>query len=138
MFSAVSCSWAPDPSGSAAEIATVPTKILRFDADADVRDFEKGRFEVLQIGNTTLGRASYEPGWKWSIHVGSRTGSALCDVEHLGMVVSGCVAVSFPNGERYELRAGDVFHIPPGHDSWVIGDKPYVSLHFLGAERYAK
>ena len=122
----------------ATEILAMRTKILRFDANAEVREFEKGRFEVLQIGGTTLGRASYAPGWKWSTHVGAASGSALCDVEHVGMVVSGCAAVSFPNGEHYELCPGDVFYIPPGHDSWVVGDEPYVSLHFLGAEHYAR
>ena len=122
----------------ATEIVAMPTKILRFEANAEVREFEKGRFEVLKIGGTTLGRASYAPGWKWSTHVGAATGSALCDIEHVGMVVSGCAAVSFPNGEHYELRPGDVFYIPPGHDSWVVGDEPYVSLHFLGAEHYAR
>ena len=116
----------------------MPTTILRFDGDAEVREFEKGRFEVLEIGGLTLGRASYEPGWRWSTHVGAAAGSKLCDVEHVGMVVSGRAAVSFPHGEHYELRPGDVFHIPPGHDSWVVGDKPYVSLHFLGAGHYAK
>ena len=116
----------------------MPTTILRFDANAEVREFEKGRFEVLQIGGMTLGRASYAPGWKWSTHVGAAAGSALCDVEHVGMVVSGWAAVSIPNGEHYELCPGDVFYIPPGHDSWVVGEEPYVSLHFLGAEHYAK
>lgn len=114
----------------------MPTQILRFDADADTREFSRGRFDVLHVGGLTLGRASYEPGWKWSTHVGA--GAALCDVEHVGMVLSGRAAVSFPDGEYHELRAGDVFHIPPGHDSWVVGDEPYVSLHLLGAEDYAK
>ena len=112
-------------------------EILRFDSDSKVREFEKGRFEVLELGGRTLGRASYEPGWRWSTHVGSQTGAALCQVEHLGLVVSGSAAVSFPDGDYYELRAGDVFYVPPGHDSWVLGEEPYVSLHFLGAERYA-
>ena len=116
----------------------MPTAVLRFDTDAEVREFEMGRFEVLQIGQMTLGRASYEPGWKWSTHVGAATGSALCEVEHVGIVVSGRVAVSFPGSEHYELGPGDVFCVPPGHDSWVVGDEPYVSLHFLGAEQYAR
>lgn len=115
----------------------MPTEIRRFDSDADVRDFEKGRFEILRIGDRTLGRASYEPGWRWSTHVGASSGADFCDVEHVGLVLSGCAAVSFPTGERYELRSGDVFYVPPGHDSWVVGDEPYVSLHLLGAERYA-
>lgn len=115
-----------------------PVTLLRFGADAEVREFEKGRFEVLRIGDTTIGRASYEPGWKWSTHVGAASGATLCEVEHVGLVVSGRAAVWFPGGERYELGPGDAFHIPPGHDSWVIGDEPYVSLHLLGAERYAR
>jgi quercetin dioxygenase-like cupin family protein len=42
------------------------------------------------------------------------------------------------DGRDYEMRAGDLFYIGPGHDSWVVGNKPYVSLHFLGAERYGQ
>ena len=40
-------------------------------------------------------------------------------------------------GRYNEMKAGDLFYIGPGHDSWVVGDEPYVSLHFLGAEHYA-
>lgn len=122
----------------AAEVPAMSAKIVRFDSDAEVREFEKGRFELLRIGGATLGRASYEPGWRWSTHVGSATGASLCEVEHVGMVISGRAAVYFPSGEHYELRPGDVFHVPPGHDSWVVGDEPYVSLHFLGAEQYVR
>ena len=114
------------------------TEIRRFDGNAEVREFEKGRFELVEIGGLTLGRASYEPGWKWSTHVGAASGASCCDVEHVGMVVSGRAAVSFPDGGYSELTPGDLFYVPPGHDSWVIGDEPYVSLHFLGAETYAK
>ena len=82
--------------------------------------------------------ATYEPGWKWSVEIGVGTGHSVCPVEHVGVDVSGRAAVSFPDGRQYELRPGDIFHILPGHDSWVLGDEPYVSLHLLGAERYAK
>ena len=115
----------------------MPTSILRFDSASEVREFENGRFEILQIGGMTIGRASYDPGWRWSTHVGAAVGATLCDVEHVGMVVSGRAAISFPDGDYYEVRSGDVFYVPPGHDSWVVGDEPYVSLHFLGAEQYA-
>ncbi len=111
--------------------------IRRFDLAGEVRRFDKGRFEVVEIGGLTLGRATYEPGWKWSVHVGAATGHAVCSVEHVGIVVSGRAAVSFPDGTEYELVPGDIFHIPPGHDSWVVGDEPYVSLHLVGAEGYA-
>jgi len=70
--------------------------------------------------------------------VGAATGAALCEVEHVGMVISGCAACRMQDGRYYEMRAGDLFYLGPGHDSWVVGDEPYVSLHFLGAEHYAQ
>jgi len=112
--------------------------LKRFDAPDEVRTFEKGRFELVTLGGMTIGRASYEPGWKWSVHVGAATGAKSCQVEHIGVVVSGCATAAMDDGRVIEMRAGDVFHIGPGHDSWVVGDEPYVSLHFMGAEKYAK
>ena len=105
--------------------------IKRFEQPDEVRTFEKGRFETVKVGSMTIGRASYQPGWKWSEHVGAVTGAALCEVEHVGMVVSGCAACRMQDGRYYEMRAGDLFYIGPVHDSWVVGQEPYVSLHFL-------
>ena len=113
------------------------TVLRRFDAPDEVRVFPKGRFELVTLGGMTIGRASYEPGWRWSADVGAETGDALCEVEHVGMVVSGCAAVGMADGMVHEMRAGDLFYVPPGHDSWVVGDEPYVSLHFMGAGDYA-
>ena len=85
----------------------------------------------------TIGRATYQPGWKWSEDVGKAMGEAFCAVEHVGMVVSGCATASMKDGETVEMKAGDLFYVPPHpHDSWVVGDEPYVSLHFLGADKY--
>ena len=109
--------------------------IRRFEQPDEVREFELGRFEVVKVGGMTLGRATYEPGWRWSEHVAASP-EERCMVEHLGIVVSGRAAVA---GEDYEavMGPGDVFAVPPAHDSWVVGDEPYVSLHFLGASEYA-
>jgi quercetin dioxygenase-like cupin family protein len=71
----------------------------------------------------TIGRARYEPGWRWSEHVGPITGTDLCDVEHLGMVVSGRAGVRMTDGTEFVMEPGDVFAIPAGHDSWVVGDE---------------
>jgi quercetin dioxygenase-like cupin family protein len=101
------------------------------------REFERGRFDVFRIADRTFGVATYAPGWRWSEHVGSQTGQSLCPVEHLGFVVSGAAAVLMEDGTEVVMEAGDFFEIPPGHDSWVVGDRPYVSLHLLGAEEYA-
>jgi len=111
--------------------------LKRFEEPDEVRVFEKGRFELVNVGGMTIGRASYEPGWKWSVHVGAATGAKSCQVEHVGMVVSGKATAAMDDGRVIEMKAGDVFYVPPGHDSWVVGNEPYVSLHFLGAETYA-
>jgi quercetin dioxygenase-like cupin family protein len=112
--------------------------IRRFEEADEVRRFERGTFELVTIGGVTVGRARYEPGWVWSEHVGKATGDTMCRVEHVGLVVSGRAAVRMEDGSELELTPGDLFHVAPGHDSWVIGDEPYVSLHFLGANDYAK
>jgi quercetin dioxygenase-like cupin family protein len=113
--------------------------LKRFDSPDEVRVMQKGHFELVHLGGMTIGRATYEPGWKWSEHVGPSAGATRCNVEHVGLVLSGTATVAFDDGRVVELRAGELFYVPPvPHDSWVIGDQPYVSLHFLGAERYAK
>ncbi len=112
--------------------------LKRFENPDEFRRFPKGRFEIVHLGKMTIGRASYEPGWKWSEHVGAATGATHCTVEHIGMVLSGKATAAFEDGRVEEMRAGDLFYIPPvPHDSWVVGDEPYVSVHFLGAADYA-
>jgi hypothetical protein len=113
--------------------------LKRFEEPDETREFEKGRFEVVRVGGKTIGRAIYQPGWKWSVHVGPSVGAARCCVEHVGMVVSGVATAAFEDGRVIELRPGHVFHIPSmPHDSWVVGDEPYVSLHFMGAADYSR
>jgi quercetin dioxygenase-like cupin family protein len=112
--------------------------LKRFDHPDEVRMFEKGKFEIVRIGGMTIGRATYQPGWKWSAHVGAALGKSSCDVEHVGLVISGRATAAMDDGKIKEMKAGDVFYIAPGHDSWVVGDEPYVSLHFLGAADYAR
>jgi quercetin dioxygenase-like cupin family protein len=112
--------------------------LKRFEAPDEVRVLEKGRFELVHLRGITIGRATYEPGWKWSEHVGPSVGASRCRVEHVGLVLSGTATAAFDDGRIFELRAGELFYIPPvPHDSWVVGELPYVSLHFLGAEQYA-
>src|SRR5262245_57578786 len=112
--------------------------LKRFESPDEVRTFSNGRFEVVRLGGLTIGRATYQPGWKWSQDVGPATGARLCPVEHVGLVLSGMAAVAFEGGRVVELKEGELFHIPAvPHDSWVIGERPYVSLHFLGTEHYA-
>ena len=114
--------------------------LKRFDQPDETRTFSKGKFDLVhRLGATTIGRATYEPGWRWSQHVGAgaedrRPAGALA----LGDLRRRRRADGADDGREIAMRAGDVFYIAPGHDSWVVGDEPYVSLHFMGAADYAK
>jgi hypothetical protein len=111
----------------------------RFETPDETRVFDKGKFEVVHIGGLTIGRATYEPGWKWSEHVAPLAGTELCEVEHVGLVISGHAVAAMSEDKIIDLTAGTLFYVPPApHDSWVVGNEPYVSLHFLGAEHYSK
>jgi len=112
-------------------------ELVNFDNPTEVRTFEKGRFELYRVGSTTLGRATYEPRWRWSEHVGPAAGQSSCQVEHVGLVLSGQAVARMDDGREVVMRTGDFFYVPPGHDSWVVGAEPYVSLHILGSENYA-
>jgi mannose-6-phosphate isomerase-like protein (cupin superfamily) len=114
-----------------------PIVVKRLDRADEERRFEKGRFRLVKVGGAEVGRAEYEPGWRWSTHVGPIAGTPTCRVEHVGLVISGRAAVKMDDGEEVVLGPGDVFYVPPGHDSWVVGEEPYVSLHLQGASSYA-
>lgn len=120
---------------------TPPLAVIlrRFETPDEVREFPKGRFELITLGGMTIGRATYQPGWRWSTDVGPGVGATRCSVEHLGLVVSGHATAAMADGTVHDLTPGSLFYIPPEpHDSWVVGDSPYISLHFLGAGHYAR
>jgi hypothetical protein len=111
--------------------------VKRFDQPDETRNFPKGRFDLVHVAGISIGRATYEPGWKWSVDIGTAAGLSYCTTEHVGTVVAGRAVAAMEDGRVVEMTAGDVFHIAPGHDSWVVGDEPYVSLHLMGAAEYA-
>jgi quercetin dioxygenase-like cupin family protein len=113
--------------------------LKRFESPDETRHMELGTFELVHIGGLSIGRATYQPGWRWSTHVGARLGQSRCHVEHVGLVLAGTATAAFDGGRVIELRAGELFYIPPvPHDSWVVGEVPYVSLHFGGGTHYAR
>jgi len=121
---------------SASQLSAI---LRRFEQPDEVREMVLGRFELVRLGGMIIGRATYQPGWRWSEHVGRALGQERCHVEHVGLVVAGAATAAFADGRVLEMRAGDLFYIPAEpHDSWVLGNEPYVSLHFHGAGHYAK
>jgi len=97
-----------------------------------------GQVEILNVGDGVVGKATFEPGWRWSQHVKPVAGTDSCQAAHLGYVLSGRQKVIMDDGTELEFGPGDVVAIPPGHDGEVVGDEPCVVLDFAGMEHYAK
>jgi hypothetical protein len=104
--------------------------IKEFDSPDEVRNIPKGRIEVVSLGNFTVARGTFEPGWRWSNDVKPIVGTESCQVRHLGCVLSGRIHVRMDDGTEFEAGPGTAFEIPPGHDGWVVGDEPYVGVEF--------
>ncbi|MEV5973108.1 cupin domain-containing protein [Streptomyces sp. NPDC051921] len=111
-----------------------------FDSADEVRPFEddKGRLDLLITDSGAVGRAVFEPGWKWSEHVKPIAGTDRCMAHHVGYVVSGRMKVVMSDGESADLIPGHFYEVQPGHDAWVEGDEPCVALDWMGFADYAK
>ena len=108
------------------------------DQPDETRPVDKGSIEVIRLDEATMMRTTFQPGWRWSECVQPIVGGESCQVNHVGYGVSGVLHVRMNDGEEMEIAAGDAYHIPPGHDAWVVGDEEYVAVDFAGAEEYAK
>jgi quercetin dioxygenase-like cupin family protein len=114
-------------------------EVKRFDAPDETRPFvDKGQAEVVNVGGQTVGHAVFEPGWRWSEHVKPIAGTESCQVSHLGYCISGRMHVVMDDGTEGEVKPGDVWAIPPGHDAWTVGDEPCVVMDFGEFGDYAK
>ena len=110
----------------------------RLDDPDEVRPFPRGRVEIFAIGDVVVGRVIYEPGWRWSEHVKLIAGTDLCMYHHLGYVLTGLLHVVLEDGASLDIGPGEAYEIPPGHDAWVIGDEPWVSVDFAGMRAFAR
>lgn len=108
------------------------------DSPDEVRTPDKTRIEVVRLAGFTVGRFNFEPGWKWSECVKPVVKTDSCQVAHVGHVVSGTLTVRLDDGTQKTLVPGASYAIPPGHDAWVEGDEPFVSIEFMSAAQYAK
>ncbi|MBE3040687.1 MAG: cupin domain-containing protein [Chloroflexi bacterium] len=109
-----------------------------FDSPDEVREFPHGRLELIRVGEVTLGRATLEPGWKWSTSVQPMANTKSCEARHFQYHVAGVLKVLMDDGTELECRPGDVSLLPSGHDAWVVGDEPVVVIDFQGMADYAK
>jgi hypothetical protein len=104
----------------------------------ETRSFEKGRVELVTVNDVTFGRATLQPGWKWSTCVKPIVNTKSCEAAHLQYHVSGRLHVIMDDGSEQEFGPGDVYYIPPGHDAWVVGKEPAVIVDISGMRDYAK
>jgi hypothetical protein len=100
------------------------------DTATDIREFPRGRVEVVTVGTTTVTRSTMEPGWRWSECVKPVAGTDSCQVQHNGYAISGRIRVRQDDGTEIEINPGDAYSISPGHDGWVVGDEPWVGVDF--------
>jgi hypothetical protein len=116
------------------------TKLERksLNAPDEVRKFDKGKLEIVNVDGVTIGRATFEPGWKWSTCLKSVANTKSCMAAHFGYQLSGTLVTRMDDGSQTVSKAGDVLMIPPGHDAWVEGDEPTVVIDFQGFADYAK
>ena len=109
-------------------MATTEKKSI--DKADETRTFDKGHLDIVQVGPMTLGRATFEPGWKWSECVKPIAGTDSCQVNHNGYVVSGSMQIVMDDGTEVQVGPGDVFVCPAGHDAWTLGNEPCIALDF--------
>ena len=115
---------------------TVERKSLK--SPDEVRTFENGRLELATVGGVTFGRATFQPGWKWSTCVKPIAKTESCQAPHTLYQISGRMKVVMEDGAQVEIGAGEVAVIPPGHDAWVVGNEPVVAIDITGIKDYAK
>jgi class 3 adenylate cyclase len=101
----------------------------------DLRTMAKVRFATVGLEDATVGHCYFEPGWRWSTDMGPVVGVASCPIRHLGYSMSGTVRVVMDDGQQLDVGPDTVFDIPPGHDKWVLGDEPWITIEWGASGR---
>jgi len=116
---------------------TSPLECIDFSRPHEMREFPKGKLELITVNGITFGRATFQPGWRWSTHMKSIAGTGSCQAAHCGVQLSGTMHIKMDDGTERDIGPG-VVNIPPGHDGWVVGNEPVVFIDITGMENYAK
>lgn len=99
-----------------------------FDSPDETRTPPNARIDIVNLPGHTLARATFQPGWRWSESVKPIAGTESCQFTHVGTAIQGRLGVRLDDGTELEIKAGDAYTIPPGHDGWVLGDEPFVGV----------
>lgn len=114
------------------------TEHRSFQEPDETREFPHGRAEILKVGGGEVGRLVFQPGWRWSQDVKPVAGTASCEAPHFQYHVSGRLAIRMDDGTEFVAGPGDVTTLPSGHDAWVVGEEPVVTVNWFGAGSYAR
>ncbi len=118
------------------DFTVTQAQVFHFSNPDEVWTFPKGTLEILIIEGAIIGRATYEPGWKWSTSVQPLAKTKSCEVSHFKYLISGTLKILLDDGLEFTCKAGDVCIIPSGHDAWVVGDETVVAVDFQGMADY--
>jgi quercetin dioxygenase-like cupin family protein len=122
-------------------MATTPETQMQkraFTEPDELRPAGRGRGEIVMLDNKSFARVTLEPGWRWSTDVKPITHTHSCQAVHTGVVLSGRIHLVMDDGSEMEFGEGDVYHIPAGHDAWVVGDETYVGVDVVSEDVWAK
>jgi hypothetical protein len=103
------------------------------DTPDEKRSFDNGELHLVHLTGATIARASFRPGWRWSTDVKPLVGTDSCQGHHVAYVVSGRLHVRMDDGVELEFGPGDAHVVAAGHDAWVVGDEPCVTVDFIPA-----
>jgi quercetin dioxygenase-like cupin family protein len=121
-----------------APVAVDSFEVKSHDSPDEVRTPSKTRVEVVHLDGYTIGRFSFQPGWRWSECVKPVAKTEYCQLSHVGHAVKGRIKVRMRDGTEKIISAGQSYTIPPGHDAWVEGSEEFVGIEVLSADVYAK
>ena len=113
-------------------------ELKNFEKPDEIRDFPLGKVELIKIGEIMIGKATFNPGWKWSTSVQPFAKTKSCEAPHFQYHVSGVLRIKMDDGTELDCKAGDISYLPSGHDAWVVGDEPVIVIDFQGMMDYAK
>jgi len=114
------------------------TEHKSFVSPDETRTFPNGHADILEVGGGQVGRLVFEPGWRWSNDVKPIAGTDSCEAPHFQYHVSGRLAIRMDDGTEFVAGPGDITVLPSGHDAWVVGDEPVVTVDWFGATDYAR
>jgi len=107
-----------------------------FETPDEIRDLPQARFDIVKLDEVTVGRSTFEPGWRWSTDLGPMVGTATCQIRHLGYTISGSLRAALDDGQTIDIGPNTVYEIPPGHDAWVLGEEPWVTIEWTSGRAF--